>query len=103
MSIELDNEPSIDNTEKKLPLDEKMSLDYYKNDQWKEDMIGSNTETKSLEIQWAEFHRCKNKIIFTLQLVAVVSVQGMKAHRHVISFYKTFLRFLLRTNLWANR
>ena len=103
VSIELDNEPSNDSTVKKLPLDEKMSLEYYKTDQLKEAMIGSNTETKSLETQWAEFHRFKNKIIFAIQLFAVVSVQGMKAHRYFISFYKTFVRFLLRTNLWANQ
>ena len=78
MSIELDNDHSKDNIEKKLPLDEKMSLDFFKTDPWKEDIIGSNTETNSLQIQWAEFHRCKNKITFAFQLVAVVSVQGSK-------------------------
>ena len=72
----MDNDHSKDNIEKKLPLDEKMSLDYFKADPWKEDIIGSNTETNSLQIQWAEFHRCKNMITFAFQLVAVVSVQG---------------------------
>ena len=78
MSIELDNDHSKDNIEKKLPLNEKMSLDFFKTDPWKENIIGSNTETNSLQIHWAEFHRCKNKITFAFQLVAVVSVQGSK-------------------------
>ena len=76
VSIELDNDPSKDDVEKKQPLDEKMDQDAYKTDQWNENMIGTNTETKSLETQWAEFHRCKNKITFLAQLVAVLTVQG---------------------------
>ena len=77
VSIELDNDPSKDDLEKKQPLDEKMNLGDYKTDQWDGHMIEINKESKSLETQWAEFHRCKNKITFALQLVAVLSVQGI--------------------------
>lgn len=76
VSVELDNDHSKDDLEKKMPLDEKMDQDDYKTDEWKDDMIEINAETKSLETQWAEFHRCKNKITFVIQLVAVVCVQG---------------------------
>ena len=76
VSVELDNDHLKDDLEKKPPLDEKMDPDDYKTDQWIENMIGTNTESKSLETQWAEFHRCKNKITFLLQLVAVLTVQG---------------------------
>ena len=77
VSVELDNDHSKDDLEKKMPLDEKMDQDDYKTDEWKDDMIEINAETKSLETQWAEFHRCKNKITFALQLVAVLTVQGI--------------------------
>ena len=77
VSIELDNDPSKDDLEKKQPLDEKMNLGDYKTDQWDGHMIEINKESKSLETQWTEFHRCKNKITFALQLVAVLSVQGI--------------------------
>ena len=77
VSVELDNDHSKDDLEKKMPLDEKMDQDDYKTDEWKDDMIEINAETKSLETQWAKFHRCKNKITFLVQLVAVLSVQGI--------------------------
>ena len=76
VAVESNNDHSKDDEDKKPPLDEKMDQDDYKTDQWKEDMIEVNAETKSLETQWAEFHRCKNKITFALQLVAVLTVQG---------------------------
>ena len=76
VSIGLDNDHSKNEVDRNKPLDEKMDQDDYKTDEWKEDMIEINAETKSLETQWAEFHRCKNKITFALQLVAVLTVQG---------------------------
>ena len=73
MSIEseVDSDQSIVNVDKNLPLDEKLSFDDYKNS-----LIGNNEETNSVETQWAEFHRCKNRITFAFQLVSVLSVQG---------------------------
>ena len=77
VTVELDNDHSKDDEDKKTPLDEKMDQDDYKTDHWNDDIIEINAETKSLETQWAEFHRCKNKITFAIQLVAVLLVQGI--------------------------
>ena len=75
--MELDNDHSKDDLEIKPPLDEKIDLDDYKTDQWNDNVNEITKENKSLETQWTEFHSCKNKITFALQLVAVLSVQGI--------------------------
>ena len=80
MSIEADSDDrSIINVEKNLPLDEKMSYDDYKIDSGNDNLIQTSAETNSMEIQWADFHRCKNRITFVVQFVAVISVQGMNS------------------------
>ena len=80
MSIEADSDyHSKISAEKNLPLDEKMSYDDYKIDSGNADLIKISEETNSLEIQWADFHRCKNRITFAFQFVAVISVQGMNS------------------------
>ena len=112
VSEESDNDHSKDEVEKKQPLDEKMDQDDYKTDHWNDDIIEINTESKSLETQWTEFHRCKNKITFALQLVAVLSVQGrLKTKSWFTSVCKPMilkrsqheiLRILLCKSLWTN-
>ena len=79
MSIEADSDyHSKMSSEKNLPLDEKMSYDDYKTYSGNDDLIQTSKETDTFEIQWANFHRCKNRITFALQFVTVISVQGMK-------------------------
>ena len=80
VSIEADSDDrSIINVEKNLPLDEKMSYDDYKIDSGDDDVIQTSEETDSFEIQWANFHRCKNRITFALQFVTVITIQGMNS------------------------
>ena len=92
---EVDSDQSIVNVDKNLPLDEKLSFDDYKNSLLKKDMIGNNEETNSVETQWAEFHRCKNRITFAFQLVSVLSVQGksisFKSSYFQLKLYEFFL------------
>ena len=92
MSIEseVESDQSIVNVDKNLPLDEKLSFDDYKNSLWKEDIIGNSEETNSVETQWAEFHRCKNRITFALQLVSVLSVQGKNISSTAVTFNLNF-------------
>ena len=82
VSIEADNDDqSKINLEKNLPLDEKMSYEDYKIDSGNQsdDLLKISEEINPFEIQWADFHRCKNRITFAVQFVTVISVQGMNS------------------------
>ena len=76
ISIASENDESI-KIETKLPLDEKMSIEDFEASFQNKDLVGTNAGSESLERQWAQFHRCKNRITFVCQFIAVVSVQGI--------------------------
>ena len=75
VSIEPINDDPVATVEKDLPLDEKMSLHGEKSDFSQKD-INKSVEANTLETQWANFHRCKSRITFLFQFLAVISVQG---------------------------
>ena len=75
-SIEPVNDDPVINIAKSLPLDEKMSFYGKMGDFSKKDMNNMSVEASRLETQWANFHRCKSRITFLFQFIAVISVQG---------------------------
>ena len=77
-SIEPVNDDTVTDIEKNLPLDDKMFFND-KNAEFFNDMNNTicDVEETSMEIQWKNFHRCKSRITFVLQFIAVISVQGI--------------------------
>ena len=78
-SIEPVNDDPVINIEKSLPLDEKMSFYGKMGDFSKNDINNMSVEASTLETQWANFHRCKSRMTFMFQFIAVISVQGERS------------------------